>query len=74
MAVGMFFTLAFLPVGLIVAFVVCCDWTVSWRWRALVIGAIGLGFALITRLWLGRHPSQSPGYRLVELAPPCPIL
>jgi methylthioxylose transferase len=47
MAVGMFFTLAFLPVGLIVALVVCWDRAVSWRWRALLIGAIGSGFFLL---------------------------
>ena len=47
MAVGMFFTLAFLPVGLTVALVVCCDRAVSWRWRALLIGAIGSGFLLL---------------------------
>jgi hypothetical protein len=43
----MFFTLAFLPVGLIVALVVCWDRAVSWRWRALLIGAIGSGFFLL---------------------------
>jgi methylthioxylose transferase len=47
MAVGMFFTLAFLPVGLIVALVVCGDRNVSWRWRTLLIGAIGSGFLLL---------------------------
>ena len=47
MAFGMFFTLAFLPVGLIVALVVCFHRSVSWRSRALLILAIGLGFITI---------------------------
>ena len=47
MAFGMFFTLAFLPVGLIVALVVCCNRSVSWRSRALLILATGLGFITI---------------------------
>jgi methylthioxylose transferase len=47
MAVGMFFTLAFLPVGLIVAVVVCCERTVSWRQRAFLIAAIGSGFLFL---------------------------
>jgi hypothetical protein len=47
MAAGMFFTLAFLPVGLIVALVVGCDRSVGWRSRGLLIVAIGLGFITI---------------------------
>jgi methylthioxylose transferase len=47
MAFGMFFTLAFLPVGLIVALVVCLPRSVSWRSRAVLIVAIGLGFVTI---------------------------
>jgi methylthioxylose transferase len=47
MAFGMFFTLAFLPVGLIVALVVCFQRPTSWRARALLIVAIGLGFITI---------------------------
>jgi hypothetical protein len=47
MALGMFFTLAFLPVGLIVALVVCFQQPASWRSRALLILAIGLGFTTI---------------------------
>jgi len=44
MAIGMFFTLAFLPVGLIVAFVVGFHMPISWRLRARVIMSIGAGF------------------------------
>jgi methylthioxylose transferase len=44
MAAGMYFTLAFLPVGLIVALVVGFHTSLSWRSRALLILAIGLGF------------------------------
>jgi methylthioxylose transferase len=44
MSCGMFFTLAFLPVGLIVALVVCCHPRASWWSRALLILAIGVGF------------------------------
>ena len=47
MAVGMFFTLAFLPVGLIVAIVVCGERAIAWRRRALLIAAIGSGFLLL---------------------------
>jgi hypothetical protein len=47
LAFGMFFTLAFLPVGLIVAFVVGFDPLLTWRWRALLILAIGVGFLAI---------------------------
>jgi methylthioxylose transferase len=47
MAFGMFFTLAFLPVGLIVALVVASQRALSWRSRGLVIGAVGLGFTMV---------------------------
>ena len=47
MAFGMFFTLAFLPVGLIVAFVVCLQRSVTWTSRAVTILAIGAGFFTI---------------------------
>jgi methylthioxylose transferase len=47
MAFGMFFTLAFLPVGLIVALLVCFHRSVSPRSRAVLILAIGLGFVTI---------------------------
>jgi methylthioxylose transferase len=47
MAFGMFFTLAFLPVGLIVALLVCFHQSVSPRSRAVLILAIGLGFVTI---------------------------
>jgi methylthioxylose transferase len=59
MAFGMFFTLAFLPVGLIVSLVVCFQPTVSWRSRAGLIAAIGLGFiALMVCGWVasGANP------------------
>ncbi len=47
MAFGMFFTLAFLPVGLIVALIVCLHRAVSWRSRAGLILTIGVGFITI---------------------------
>jgi hypothetical protein len=47
MAFGMFFTLAFLPVGLIVALIVCFHRPAPWRARVLLILAIGLGFIAI---------------------------
>ena len=47
MAFGMFFTLAFLPVGLIVALVVWFQRSAAWRSRAVLILAIGLGFITI---------------------------
>jgi hypothetical protein len=47
MATGMFFTLAFLPVGLIVALIVCCDQAIAWRSRVMLIGAIGSGFLFL---------------------------
>jgi hypothetical protein len=48
MAFGMFFTLAFLPVGLIVALLVGFVPSAAWRSRAMVIVAIGLGFLALT--------------------------
>ena len=47
MAIGMFFTLAFLPVGLIVALVVGLQPSASWRARAFLILAIGMGFLTV---------------------------
>ncbi len=44
MAFGMFFTLAFLPVGLIVALIVCFRSSISWKARGSIILATGLGF------------------------------
>jgi methylthioxylose transferase len=59
MAFGMFFTLAFLPVGVIVALVVGSYRALTWRLRGLVIVAIGIGFATIVLCgWavLGANP------------------
>jgi hypothetical protein len=48
MAFGMFFTLAFLPIGLIVALLVSFQPSlVSWRARIALIVAIGLGFVTL---------------------------
>jgi hypothetical protein len=44
LAFGMFFTLAFLPVGLIVAIVVCGHRSLSWRSRLILTLVIGFGF------------------------------
>jgi hypothetical protein len=43
-ALGMGFTLAFLPVGLIVALVVYLNRSITWRMRALLTLAVGAGF------------------------------
>jgi methylthioxylose transferase len=48
MAFGMFFTLAFLPVGLIVALVVGLQTSVSLRSRAVLIAAVGAGFITLS--------------------------
>jgi methylthioxylose transferase len=47
MALGMAFTLAFLPVGLIVALVLGLNFSITWKRRALLIVATGLGFLSI---------------------------
>jgi methylthioxylose transferase len=47
MALGMAFTLAFLPVGLIVGFVLGLNFSMTWKMRALLIFATGLGFLSI---------------------------
>jgi hypothetical protein len=47
MAVGMVFTLAFLAIGLIVALSVCSSSSITWRVRALLIVAIGIGFVAV---------------------------
>ena len=52
MAFGMLFTLAFLPVGLIVALIVATDRAVSLSARAALIAATGAGFlALVLAGW-----------------------
>jgi hypothetical protein len=59
MALGMIFTLAFLPVGLIVALIIGSDRAVSLRGRAALIGATGAGFlACVVAGWLdsGANP------------------
>ena len=59
MAFGMFFTLAFLPVGLIVALIVCFHSSISWKARASIILATGLGFLALSLCgWtlLGANP------------------
>jgi hypothetical protein len=50
LAVGIFFTLAFLPVGLIVGIVILTAGAVSTRRRAKLVLAVGLGFLAITVL------------------------
>ncbi|MDG3003457.1 hypothetical protein [Paludisphaera mucosa] len=53
MAFGMMFTLAFLPIGLIVALVVLATRSVSWPRRFQVIAWIGVGFlAFVGSAWL----------------------
>jgi methylthioxylose transferase len=47
MALGMACTLAFIPVGLIVALVLGLNFSVRWQMRALLIFATGLGFLSI---------------------------
>ena len=56
LAVGMAFTLAFLPVGLAVGIVLAAARGVSWRRRLLAIGATGAGFLALTLLawWVTR--------------------
>jgi len=52
MAVGMSFTLAFLPVGAIVALVVVLNPSITWRMRAALLLATGAGFlALLAAGW-----------------------
>ena len=53
MGFGLLFTLAFLPVGLIVALVVLTTRSTSWRGRFQVIGWIGVGCAaVVAAAWL----------------------
>ncbi len=47
MALGMSFTLAFLPVGLIVALTLLGSSSLAWRSRLLLIGATGAGFLAV---------------------------
>ena len=51
MALGMFFTLAFLPVGLVVALMLMSHAGAGWRVRAGWILATGLGFVGLTLGW-----------------------
>ena len=51
MAVGMLFTLAFLPVGLVVALILLANPTQTWRLRTGLILATGLGFLAGTLAW-----------------------
>jgi hypothetical protein len=54
MAFGMMFTLAFLPVGLIVALIIASDREVSLRSRVALIVATGAGFlAFVLAVWVG---------------------
>jgi hypothetical protein len=48
LAVGMQFTLAFLPVGLVVAIVLLSDRTTPWRGRFAAVLATGVGFLGLT--------------------------
>lgn len=53
MAIGMMFTLAFLPVGLIVALVVLSKRSTLWRRRFATIAWIGVGFlAVVSLAWV----------------------
>ncbi len=74
MAFGMFFTLAFLPVGLIVAIVVCFHRSLSWRSRVLAILAIGLGFVAIVLCGWTATRGKSDCNRLVEPLSPRAVL
>jgi hypothetical protein len=59
LAVGMFFTLAFLPVGLIVGLVIASSPMAGWRRKLVSILAVGAGFLLLTAAgWsiLGANP------------------
>jgi hypothetical protein len=47
MAIGMSFTLAFLPVGAIAAVIVLVDRSITWRMRGALVLAIGMGFAAL---------------------------
>ncbi len=52
MAVGMFFTLAFLPVGAIVAVILLSNRALAWRMKAVLLLATGAGFlALLAAGW-----------------------
>jgi methylthioxylose transferase len=51
LAVGMFFTLAYLPVGLVVALVLLSSAGLSWPRKAGLILATGAGFLLGTLAW-----------------------
>jgi hypothetical protein len=53
MAAGMFFTLAFLPVGAIVALVLLSNRAVSWRMRAALVLATGAGFMVLLAVGWG---------------------
>jgi hypothetical protein len=54
MAFGLFFTLAFLPVGLVVAFLVGTNRLIRLRSRAVILVTIGLGcMLLIAAGWIG---------------------
>jgi methylthioxylose transferase len=53
MAFGMMFTLALLPIGLIVALVVLATRSISWAHRLQVLAWIGVGFVAVVALaWL----------------------
>ena len=53
MGFGMMFTLAFLPIGLIVAIVVLSTRSISWTRRLATIAGIGAGFAAVVAVgWL----------------------
>jgi hypothetical protein len=67
MAVGMFFTLAFLPVGAIVAIVLVFNRAIAWRMRAVLLLATGAGFlALLAAGWgmTGANPIEIARWNL----------
>jgi len=67
MAVGMSFTLAFLPVGAIVALVLLLNPSITWRMRAALLLATGAGFlALLAAGWAatGAEPIEIARWNL----------
>ena len=75
MALGMSFTLAFLPVGLIVAFTLVGTLSISWRTRAFLIVATGRRLSWRrSRDRMGAHRRQSFRHRFVEPQAPCAVL
>jgi hypothetical protein len=67
MALGISFTLAFLPVGAIVALIVLLDRSLAWRARAALLLAIGLGFVALLAagsIAIGANPIEIARWNL----------